>query len=336
VQVPDAALAPLSTDELSFDAGRVISGEVLTHTFRLKNTTGEALALAKDTDVQPNCGCSAIVPAQKSLTPGAETDVTVTIRTGGLRRKQGPFAHGGRIVWTAESGRRHATSLTVRGDAIPPLCSEPTVVHFNAQDVRNGVVKELVLTAQVPIDWSTLALSSSSNYFQLVEGSQAKEGEKVRCQVKCVPPECIEDFGGEIIAKAQVRRTDSEEFPVSITVPVGARQKVDLAVSPTVVPVTFGPSGSSSPVRLVFRGDKAAKGEIAIQSITYEGCKVTWKLSQGRDSAIVEVTLVREPAKQNGKEAQQNDKEPPLIIQMAGGKFISLPVVAVGPSLDAP
>src|SRR5262249_21516967 len=140
----DALVPPESTEELSFDAGRVIAGEVLTHTFHMKNSSPEAIAVKQEKDIQLDCGCSAIEPKTRVLQPGDQADVTVTVRTGDLKRKKGPFAHGGKIWWTAESGRRHVTSLLLRGEVLPPFASDPPVLTFTPEEVKSGAAKELV------------------------------------------------------------------------------------------------------------------------------------------------------------------------------------------------
>jgi hypothetical protein len=331
----DSSPAADSSEDLSFDVGRVISGAVLTHTFRINNSTPEALSVKQEQDIHLDCGCSSIVPAARMLPVGAAVDVTVTVRTGGLKKKKGPFINGGTIVWTSAGGLRHATSLTLRGDAVPAFAASPQVLSFSPAEIKQGASKVLLITAAAPVDWDTWTVTCSSPYFQIVDRAKPQEGKPARCQVKCLPPESIEDFSGDILVEAQARLSESELRPVSAAVPVRARQAVDLAINPKVVPVTFLPSGEPATVKLALRGDRVAKGAVQIESIRYEGCAVTWKLSPSPDNLtlVLSVTLVLQP---NSKETKPRPVDPVLLIQLAGGKSIPVPAVEVGPSLDKP
>jgi hypothetical protein len=314
---------------------------VLTHTFRVKNSSAEARTIQKDTDVQPNCGCAAIVPEARTLQSGAETDVKVTIRTGGLLRKQGPFAHGGKIVWTEAGGRRHATSLTIRGQALSPLASSPETLMFQPDEVKRGAIKEVMFTANAPIDWNTWTLTSSSPYFEIVERTPPGDQGRASCKVKCLPPDCLENFHGEIRVKAQARpsgREASPSLPVAFAIQVRARQTVDLTISPQVLPLTFGRPPDRATVRLTFRGEQVAKDQIQIEAIDYPGCTATWKLTKKAEAtiAVLEVTLLRQPAKSAEAAKEPPDPDPKMLIRLAGKRPIALPVVEVGPSLDRP
>jgi hypothetical protein len=325
-----------SLEEISFDAQRVSLGEIVKHTFRIKNSSAEVWTIRKDADVLPNCGCASLVPQTRTLAPGAETDVQVTIRTGGPLRKQGPFAHGGKIVWTTASGRRHATSLTIRGQAVGALASNPQVLVFQPDEVQRGAVKELVFTGNAAIDWNTWILESTSPNFQIVEKTLPKAGAPASCKVKCLPPEGLETFYGAI--RVQVQRSGSPGMPIVLAVPVRARQAVDLAISPPVVPVVFARPPDRATVKLLFRGDQLAKGPLEIEGIDFPGCKATWKITRNGEAptAVLEVTLVRQSEKAPEAEKKPAASEPALTIRLAGRKPITVPAVVVGPSLDMP
>jgi hypothetical protein len=330
-------LPPDSAEEFSFDAGRVIAGEVITHTFQIKNSAPHAVVVKQDTDIQLDCGCASIEPSSRILRAEAQTEVTLTIRTGGLKNKKGPFANGGQIVWTAASGHRHGTAVLIRGDALPPITSDPPMLAFTPDEIKRGVTKDLVFTANVPIDESTWSVVSSLGGFQLVDQVKPGAGQKPRCKVRCTPPEGIEDFRGEIRVEARARLSESKEIPVSISVPMQARQAVDLGITPRVAPLTFGPKGEPAKVKLVFRGERVTKDELQIRGISYPGSDVTWKLSRSPETttAILEVTVLRKQ-KPKVDASRPRDYQPALRIELANGKTVSVPVVEVGPTLDAP
>jgi hypothetical protein len=333
------ALPPLTgAGELSHDTGRVIAGEVVTHVFPIKNSLAETIAIKQDSDIQLDCGCSALLPRERHLKPGGATEITVTVRTGSLRRKKGPFTHGGRIVWTTESGSRYVTALLLRGEALPPFDAEPAQLSFSPEEVKNGAVKEIVFSGDLPIDWSRGTVECSSPCFQIVDRPNPAMGERARCRVKCISPAGIEEFHGDIVVQARARRANGEAFAVSLSVPVQARQSVDLSVSPKVVPVTFDKKGERATVKLAFRGEKATTGEIQIKAITYHNCETTWKWSPApaKATALLEVTLLRPKKKPLNQVGELAVTDPVLVILLSDGKMIPLPAVEVGPSLDTP
>jgi hypothetical protein len=334
----DPLPGPESTEELSFDVGRVIAGVVVTHTFPVKNSSVETITIKQDKDIHLDCGCSSITPGLRTLRPRQETDVTVTVRTGALKKKKGPFIHGGKLVWSAPTGTLSATSLTLRGEAVLPFVTDPQLVDFSPEEVKTAALKEIIITAVAPVDWSTSTVTSVSPYFQVIDRAPPDKSGNIRCKVKCLPPESIEEFRGEIQVEAQARLSGLDGRPVSSTIPMRARQVVDLAINPKVVPVTFGPSGEKANVKLTLRGEKAAKGQIEIEAIRYKDCQATWKLKRTADSptSVLEVTLTRQRKKPASKETKPGDQDPVLLIQLVGGKSIPVPAVEVGPSLDAP
>jgi hypothetical protein len=73
-----ASWADALFDELSRDFGSVPRGQILVHPFRLVNTTGQTVRIAK---VRVSCGCTSAKVLQSVLAPGQETAVIATMDT---------------------------------------------------------------------------------------------------------------------------------------------------------------------------------------------------------------------------------------------------------------
>lgn len=70
----------LSVDNTKFEFGKVKEGEEVKHVFKIKNEgTAELVIL----NVSPACGCTAS-DFTKSLAPGAEGSVTLSVKTAGM------------------------------------------------------------------------------------------------------------------------------------------------------------------------------------------------------------------------------------------------------------
>lgn len=136
------AVARPNPDNLTFDAGRVIAGQVVTHDFAIDNLLDEPMVIRSDADIQLNCGCSGLLPEARRVEARSRTKIKVTVDTTG---RSGRFAHGGTVTWTAPSGTKRTASLTLQGGAVPPLVCEPDLLRFEPRDIRDGTCKELVL-----------------------------------------------------------------------------------------------------------------------------------------------------------------------------------------------
>ena len=77
----DAKGAPkLAVDNLKYEFGKVKEGDEITHVFKIKNEGTAELVIA---NVSPGCGCTAS-DFTKTLAPGAEGIVKLTVKTAGM------------------------------------------------------------------------------------------------------------------------------------------------------------------------------------------------------------------------------------------------------------
>lgn len=80
-KTPEQSGAPkLVVDKAVFEFGKVKEGEELKHVFKIKNEGSAELTIL---NVSPACGCTAS-DFTKSLAPGAEGTITLSVKTTGM------------------------------------------------------------------------------------------------------------------------------------------------------------------------------------------------------------------------------------------------------------
>jgi len=80
-----SAVAQVEVKEGSFDFGKLKGGEIVTHTFQIKNTgTGNLLIRNIDT----SCGCTTPSYSKKPIKPGETGKIEITFDTKGRSGKQ--------------------------------------------------------------------------------------------------------------------------------------------------------------------------------------------------------------------------------------------------------
>ncbi len=317
---PPVVASATDPDNLTYDVGRVIAGETVTHDFSITNTGNSPIVVQTDDDIRPGCGCSSLVPETRELKSGSRTRVTATVHTQGFG---GSFDKGGSIVWTAASGQKRVVQMAVRGVAIPPLYAEPDAVRFDPEGIQKGVLKELWFREGTPLDWSTFSLTSSSPYVSA--SISRREKQAVSYAVHCTIPDGLETFSATITAKVRIADASSplKGTEVSLVVPVAARQKVDLMISPKSVPVTLRGPEHCGTARLLLRGSLLESEKPVLKSVRCDGFQVDWKLNHGAadKAAILEVML-----KPQGQTVQPH---PEIAIEVEGKGTFRFPVVVM-------
>ena len=80
-----SATAKIEFPEKAHDFGDFTSGEIVTHTFRFKNTGNKSLLIKR---VETSCGCLTATHDPKPIPPGEEGSIEVEFDTKGLVGKQ--------------------------------------------------------------------------------------------------------------------------------------------------------------------------------------------------------------------------------------------------------
>ena len=78
----------LSVEKPEYDLGKVEEGKEVTYTFKIKNEGNAELVIK---NVSPACGCTAS-DFSKTVAPGQEGKVTLTVKTAGMNGKTSRYA----------------------------------------------------------------------------------------------------------------------------------------------------------------------------------------------------------------------------------------------------
>ena len=62
-------------DDVSYDFGKVIQGEILSYTFHFKNVGKASLIIST---VDASCGCTTSIPPKAPIKPGEKGEITIT------------------------------------------------------------------------------------------------------------------------------------------------------------------------------------------------------------------------------------------------------------------
>ncbi len=94
----------------TWDFGFIKTGEVVTHSFTIENTSKKTLTIL---DVNTSCGCTASAIKKKALEPGEATAVEVKFNSKGYSGKTVQFVY----VHTDDPGRQ-VIRFTIKAEAV--------------------------------------------------------------------------------------------------------------------------------------------------------------------------------------------------------------------------
>ena len=129
---PEKEPVVLTVDEPVYPWGSVFQGEIVEHTFVLKNTTEHAVTIQ---EVKPNCGCTVARgdPRGKRLDPGDSIELTLQVDTSQL---DGTVKKEATIH--IEGQKQHAAILHLKGEVRRVFELEPRVLRLEV--VRDGAL----------------------------------------------------------------------------------------------------------------------------------------------------------------------------------------------------
>jgi hypothetical protein len=213
-------------DHLTYDVGTVLAGEIVTGRLTVRNDSTESISIRDDRDVKPNCGCSELRPECKEIGAGSSAPVIVKANT---FAKSGNFSIGGTITWTAPSGAQRTTYVSVDGTAVPPLQIEPSSLHFSPDEIAARNLKEVKVTAAVPINWDDVLVSGSSS---VRFGARRRDADRLVLEIGCSIPDSLEALNETVSLTAIVRdhRLSLNGKSVSVDIPITAFRKIEFAV----------------------------------------------------------------------------------------------------------
>lgn len=217
--LPAASPAPkLVVENARHDVGRVLSGTVIKHTFKLKNAGTSPLIL---TNVIPSCGCTAIQDWAREIPPGGEGSIPLEFNSTGMlgqiQKSVGIYSND-----PAEP----LVSLLLVGLIWQPLELHPGVAFIQ---MPPGTRQTLSTTIRI-VNQTENPLKLQPPVSSLPEFSpriqEVTPGKEFHLIIDVKPPAVHADLTGSITLK-----TSSAESP-EITVPVVVIAQPEIMVSP--------------------------------------------------------------------------------------------------------
>lgn len=119
VNIPNSAsgksnpgqLPAITFDKIEHDFGKVIQGEIVSYSFKFKNTGGSDLVIA---NISTSCGCTASSYPKEPVKPGAEEKIEVSFNSAGRQGFQN------KTLTVAANTQPSNTELTVKAMVIIP------------------------------------------------------------------------------------------------------------------------------------------------------------------------------------------------------------------------
>lgn len=302
-----------------YDVGKVLSGQVVSHAFVFANTTGELVVLRDEKDIRKDCGCAAVEPEAQKLEPGASTKVNVTVDT---RGKTGRFSYGGIIAWSLPSGEKREATFKLQGEAWPALESEPSSLGFSPDEINGRVAKEIKFKASVPMNWAKATVHGYDHdpQIKVVDWKTSEHG--AVCKVECHMPDGVETANGSVAVEVPLAKPRPDFSSATVRIPVQGYQIVEFTVAPAQILAKVDKADGHASARLLVRGRKLANSKRPISSITCEGYRVDWRMTEPSKDGVAVVNLELIPIASSA-----NKGEPVVFMEVEGMKPIRLPVV---------
>lgn len=119
VNIPNSAsgesntgqLPAITFDKVEHDFGKVIQGEIVSYSFKFKNTGGSDLVIA---NISTSCGCTASSYPKEPVKPGAEEKIEVSFNSSGRQGFQN------KTLTVAANTQPSTTELMVKAMVIIP------------------------------------------------------------------------------------------------------------------------------------------------------------------------------------------------------------------------
>ena len=278
---PTPTIEPSPTSQLSVhNAGTIMSGDTVRHTFSLLNDTPLQLNLS-DKDISRSCGCSDANVFPRQLPPQGRARVTVELDSS---NKVGELAEVVKTRWRNPTGAVSEFVFGIRAIARTPLACAPAEISFSREEVAQGSQKNVTLTSDLELDWKSLKVQSDHDAL------------KVRCirsetspqllEVGCLPSPTGEPQQGHIMLTVFERGKESSH---QATLPVFWHSPTQLRISPKTVSVRRQQHGWTT--TFVITGNKIREG-IELQKIQVGKETLHFELHQiGQFANRVDLTI---------------------------------------------
>ncbi len=316
VSNPPAQLSQTNASSQVHDAGTILAGVPIRHTFSVINPFDERIEVSKE-KARKNCACAELQPSRSDIEPRGEVGVEVVVNSSDL---SGSFEKGGEVAWELASGEKWITKFVVRGNVVRALSANPEQLVFEPPEVDGAVSKFLEVKTSQAVDWNTLQVFSSIPVFKL-NSSEVRDGVAV-CTISCGKlAEGLESCDGRITIRVAARGAETmggDQTWFDIIVPARARQEVDLVYAPRQ-PALIADSQGTAAGRIMLRGHALLASSSPVESVSSSVGQVKWSMGKinPSGSAVLEVSLT-------GLEIPVAEAE--LAIRFQSGKTLQVPV----------
>lgn len=305
--------------ENSYDVGQVLSGEVVSHAFSFTNTFEEPIAIRAEEDIRKDCGCTMIAPETRTLQPGASTKIVATVNTKG---RSGRFAYGGTILWSLPNWEKREATIKLQGEICPLLESDPPSLSFGPDEINGASTKEIKFKAGVPMDWARAKVHGYDHDPQVQVVDWKVSGNAAICKVKCSMPDGVEAASGSVAVEVSLAEPRSDFPSTTLRVPVQAYQSIEFTVAPKQILARIDKASGRASARLLVRGKKLANSKHPISSITCDGYRVDWRMTEPSKGGAAVVTIELTPLVGSAKKSEQA-----VVMGVEGMKPIRFPLL---------
>jgi|CXWL01.1.fsa_nt_gi hypothetical protein len=307
--------------ETTFDAGLAIKGDVIKHTFEVRNEGNKALSII---EVQPACGCT-VVDFDKTVPPGGTGKIHVSVDTANFG---GPTVKSVGVLTDDPAAAQ--TLLNVKCEIRPHLRMNPGYVRYiTVQGEKPGDVPQYIWAVDRFADFAITNVESPFD-FLTVSFREANAEERAEQLVK------DDTIAGRLWRVDTVLATDASVGALTdyvrittnhpqqkvITIPISGFVRPTIAATPSVL--DLGQRSVSETYRVAIFLRNFATEDIKVTSAKVDVAGVTVELApiaEGRSyNLIVNVTPAIAKGRLAGNITLTTDspKVPSLVVPLQG------------------
>jgi hypothetical protein len=163
-------------EEFNKDFGSVPHGQVLTHPFAVKNTTGQVVTIS---NVRASCGlCTSATALKGQLRPGEETSVFVSMDAGKFSGFKTVY-----IYVTFSEPQYDEVRLWVQANSRDDINLTPDALGFGRVKRGDSPAKSATVTFYGGVSSEITDVQTESNYIQAKVGPPRRNGSEVSYEV---------------------------------------------------------------------------------------------------------------------------------------------------------
>lgn len=205
--LPCQAAPQLHADSFEQDLGTMYSGESRDHRFLLSNHGDSALVIS---NVRSSCGCTAAIVSQKTLPPGAQTELLVRFNS---KNFQGRIVK--QVVVSSNDGAAQHR-FTLRASVCNELGITPPRLNFGTVAAGEVVTQPLLVTNHSDQPLHIKAARSTAAHLSLAALPESlAPGEQLEVLVTLrAPQQKKEVLNGYLLIEAQGHTSSQARIPV--------------------------------------------------------------------------------------------------------------------------